>query len=618
MELKRRTSFSFLILLAGFCLVDRAEAATYHVNAASGNDSASGGSAQPWKTFRKAAETAVAGDTILFSNGVYDSGWYFSGGSIKNSGSGAGAFIRFQAAAGQTSVRFSRGSFIGIKGLQYIEIAGFIFEGPVTQWLPTPMSESVSSMYVDDASVGRIPANDPARATKINQKFATYMRLSNEVENGNGSWGSYSAGINILQSDGGTPPRHIILRDNKISRYWAGINASHNGDDITIERNEISQCKHGIYVGRNAGINNSLIQENTVQQNLSAGIKLYHSNNVTVQKNIARFNGIEHISFQDDSANNRILDNDVRYGGHYCETMGAPGGSAINVHTAAGQNRIERNLAAYHFDLSGNDGNGIIMDLPRSGATHIVQNNILYRNMGSGISTTESGGNTIVNNTLVENGYQNTWNANGAGIRLARVNDTNNVIVNNLFYRNAKSCFLSSPGFNAQAAVNHNLYFPASGTPFIDGPSDYSNLTDIRNNTPWEDNGVSGDPLLANVGALDFQLTQNSPAVGAADPARTPAQDFKNVSRAAPADIGAHDYSGPMGPKTYFVAPTGSDANAGTQAAPFKTMQKAVNTAAAGEVVIVRAGTYKEYVNFNRSGTATAPITYQADRKSVV
>ena len=35
----------------------------------------------------------------------------------------------------------------------------------------------------------------------------------------------------------------------------------------------------------------------------------------------------------------------------------------------------------------------------------------------------------------------------------------------------------------------------------------------------------------------------------------------------------------------YYVAPTGSDANAGTMAAPFATLQKAVNTAVAGDTV---------------------------------
>ena len=48
----------------------------------------------------------------------------------------------------------------------------------------------------------------------------------------------------------------------------------------------------------------------------------------------------------------------------------------------------------------------------------------------------------------------------------------------------------------------------------------------------------------------------------------------------------------PTAGKTYYVATTGSDTAAGTSAAPWKTLQKAANAVAAGDTVIVRAGTY--------------------------
>jgi len=40
----------------------------------------------------------------------------------------------------------------------------------------------------------------------------------------------------------------------------------------------------------------------------------------------------------------------------------------------------------------------------------------------------------------------------------------------------------------------------------------------------------------------------------------------------------------------YYVATTGSDSNAGTQAAPFATLQKAAGTVAAGDTVWIRGG----------------------------
>jgi len=60
------------------------------------------------------------------------------------------------------------------------------------------------------------------------------------------------------------------------------------------------------------------------------------------------------------------------------------------------------------------------------------------------------------------------------------------------------------------------------------------------------------------------------------------------------------------------VSPTGSDANAGTQASPWKTIQKAANTLSAGSTVLVQAGTYNERVNVSRSGSSGNLIVFQA------
>src|SRR6185436_1621312 len=61
--------------------------------------------------------------------------------------------------------------------------------------------------------------------------------------------------------------------------------------------------------------------------------------------------------------------------------------------------------------------------------------------------------------------------------------------------------------------------------------------------------------------------------------------------------------------KAYFVATTGSDSNVGTLAAPFKTINKAVGLAAAGDTIDVRAGTYTESVVIRRAGSATKWIS---------
>jgi parallel beta-helix repeat protein len=56
---------------------------------------------------------------------------------------------------------------------------------------------------------------------------------------------------------------------------------------------------------------------------------------------------------------------------------------------------------------------------------------------------------------------------------------------------------------------------------------------------------------------------------------------------------GSRSFPAPAGNARY-VSPTGSDSAAGTLAAPFRTITKAISVAAAGDTVVLRAGTYHE------------------------
>ncbi|HET6250978.1 MAG TPA: right-handed parallel beta-helix repeat-containing protein [Tepidisphaeraceae bacterium] len=69
---------------------------------------------------------------------------------------------------------------------------------------------------------------------------------------------------------------------------------------------------------------------------------------------------------------------------------------------------------------------------------------------------------------------------------------------------------------------------------------------------------------------------------------------------------------------TWFVAPAGSNANPGTLASPFKTIQYAADAARAGDTVDILAGTYHETVTLHHSGTAAAPITFQPYQNQLV
>jgi PKD repeat protein len=63
---------------------------------------------------------------------------------------------------------------------------------------------------------------------------------------------------------------------------------------------------------------------------------------------------------------------------------------------------------------------------------------------------------------------------------------------------------------------------------------------------------------------------------------------------------------------TFYVDDAGSDANPGSQLAPWRTIQKAFNALQPGQTALVGDGTYMESVVTSRAGTPTAPITVKA------
>lgn len=64
--------------------------------------------------------------------------------------------------------------------------------------------------------------------------------------------------------------------------------------------------------------------------------------------------------------------------------------------------------------------------------------------------------------------------------------------------------------------------------------------------------------------------------------------------------------------KTYHVSTSGSDTNAGTEALPFRMIQKAANTVSVGDKVLIHAGFYNEMVTINASGNVNNYIVFEA------
>ena len=70
----------------------------------------------------------------------------------------------------------------------------------------------------------------------------------------------------------------------------------------------------------------------------------------------------------------------------------------------------------------------------------------------------------------------------------------------------------------------------------------------------------------------------------------------------------------------FHVAQHGRDANAGTEAEPFATLQAGVNQLQPGDTLLVHGGVYRETITLPRSGTEQKPITLRSykDEKAVI
>lgn len=163
---------------------------------------------------------------------------------------------------------------------------------------------------------------------------------------------------------------------------------------------------------------------------------------------------------------------------------------------------------------------------------------------------------------------------------------------------------------------DRNLYYapdrPATVVRFVGWPE--FSAEKMMNGT-WSSavgadaNALYGDPLLVDPANDDFHLQAGSPAIDHAPSG--PAVDLDGNTRpyGSGFDLGPYEWQGGT---TYYVATTGDDANPGTAAQPWQTIQHAADQVAAGDTVIIQPGTYAGGITHTTPGIEGRPITYRA------
>lgn len=125
----------------------------------------------------------------------------------------------------------------------------------------------------------------------------------------------------------------------------------------------------------------------------------------------------------------------------------------------------------------------------------------------------------------------------------------------------------------------------------------------------WQVNGVTGGNSSSGLVSTTLLGTANEAIFVAPSAVPSPASvSVTAVSQADPTKSATATVTIQLPSRsgvTYYVSTSGNDNNAGTLAAPWRTIQKAANTVHAGDTVLVRAGTYNEVVTMKTSGNAT-------------
>ncbi|MBF5042672.1 DUF1565 domain-containing protein [Aggregicoccus sp. 17bor-14] len=121
--------------------------------------------------------------------------------------------------------------------------------------------------------------------------------------------------------------------------------------------------------------------------------------------------------------------------------------------------------------------------------------------------------------------------------------------------------------------------------------------------------GLGGGLAACSQNGGEVDAPSNAPGTGTGQSPASPGTGTGTGTGQSPAP--AVKYT-----REWVVSPAGNDSGAGSEAAPFRTIGKAVSVAGPGERITVKAGTYAEAVALEgnvRAGTAAAPIRLQGE-----
>lgn len=467
---------------------------TYYV-APNGSDTNNGTLSSPWRTIQKAANTVVAGDTVLVREGIYQE---FV--TIKTSGSKTNGYITFQAYPGEhpiidgseLTIASGKSALIHITNASYIIVDGF----ELRNLKASTHSQSPTGIRVLQSG------------TEIHILNNDIHHIENTFSNGNGH------GIHILGTSS-VPLTNIRVSGNEVHHLATG-----SSESVTLSGN----------------IDGFVVENNRIHDNNNIGI------------DIAGFYNACSTPCRDQARNGTVAGNTV-YNIDTSSNASYNGNSAAGIYADGSANVvIERNLV-YANDF----GVSIASEKQGKSASGItVQNNYIYHNDLAGVviggSGTSNGGATdikILNNTIVDNDVLDKGYA-----AVAFQNNVQNVqVANNIMYSSVKKMFVQKYNkTGSNVTVDYNLYFRLdgeSGAPWVWNNTSYRTWNEFKTATGFDKNSVFADPLFVNLSGFDVHLQSGSAAIDSGlNSMAGGATDLDGASRiqGGAVDLGAYEF----------------------------------------------------------------------------
>lgn len=460
-------------------------AATYHV-APSGSDSNPGSQSRPWKTIQKAAETMVAGDTVLIHSGTYNEkvtpvhsgteGKYIT---YQNFGDGE-VVIDAQGGARSGCIEVTGKAYLRFIGL-HLQNAGFrdlnaafaAFSGSHHLVLDRILAEN--SRFGIMLKGNKTPSEDSSGTV-------SFVTIKNSTIRNNAAYGIF---LYFKVTDTVIGPSNSIYNDNETNgvpvddQYGINLDTDYPGNPAN-------------------GPRRITITGNEIFGNRIQGIRPWNSQDLLIKGNYVHHNGATGIQIEDGCAN-VIVDG----------------------------NRSEYNAQSYEYET------GIWID---SSENVLVQNNYSRGNQ-IGLMVTSTDRALIRKNVIYENNRAPTGsNVMGA---VLNSNSANITFVHNTLWRNGAPesrgnlAYCIRPPV-ADTVIKNNIFSESLGA--YDGwincavMSDYNNLystrslsvnwlgstlrwSDYRNSSRQDLHTITANPLFDNPWEGSFSLLKQSPDI---------------------------------------------------------------------------------------------------------